>query len=122
MAEMARQYYEEADVAEVMKYFEDDDELVKICNRQRLSLATSPTQSGFRVFAFLIITHKDREGELKYAVVEGANTEQGYIGGAICAERAALARLRLYTDPVILKLVVTTDSTGSAISPGILCR
>jgi len=45
----------------------------------------------------------------------------GYIGGAICAERAALMRLRHLNSPVIKKVIVTTDSIN-AIAPGVLCR
>jgi cytidine deaminase len=47
--------------------------------------------------------------------------EQGYIGGSICAERAALLQLAHYKSPVIKKVIVTTDSE-SPIAPGVLCR
>ena len=47
--------------------------------------------------------------------------EQGYIGGAICAERAALLQLSHYKDPIIKKVIVTTDSE-SPIAPGVQCR
>ena len=52
---------------------------------------------------------------------QGTNAEQGYIGGAICAERAALVRLRLYSNPVILKVVIVTDSVNP-VAPGVMCR
>ena len=88
---------------EITSAFNDHNELVKLCNRQRLQLHNSPAASNFRVFAFLVITADDHEG---YCVVEGANHEQGYIGGAICGERAALSRLRFFKNPKIHKIVV----------------
>lgn len=47
--------------------------------------------------------------------------EQGYIGGAICAERAALLQLSHYEDPIIKKVIITTDSE-TPIAPGVQCR
>lgn len=55
------------------------------------------------------------------ATILGTNSEQGYIGGAICAERAALVRLRQYDKPVIVKVVIVTDSV-QPVAPGVLCR
>jgi cytidine deaminase len=103
---------------EIIPLLSDPDALSRICNRQRLALFSSPAQSNFRVFAYLVITSDDKLG---YSVVEGANMEQGWIGGAICAERAALSRLRFFSNPRIVKVVVTTDS-DQPISPGMLCR
>lgn len=97
---------------------EDDFALVKLANRQRLALSSSPSQSNFRVMAYMVIQADDVNG---YEVIEGANMEEGYMGGAICAERACMSRLRFFTNPVIRLVVVTTDSLG-AISPGMLCR
>lgn len=54
-------------------------------------------------------------------LIHGTNGEQGYIGGAICAERAALLQLGHHKDPKIKKVIVTTDSE-SPIAPGVLCR
>lgn len=54
-------------------------------------------------------------------LIHGTNGEQGYIGGAICAERAALVQLAHYKDPRIMKVIVTTDS-DSPIAPGVQCR
>ena len=104
-----------ADVVPVLK---DDFALVKLCNQQRLALSSSPSQSNFRVMAYMVITADDVEG---YEIIEGANMEEGYIGGAICAERACMSRLRFFVNPAICLVVVTTDSQG-AISPGLLCR
>ena len=110
--------YRPIDCDEVVKNLNDDKSLVALANKQRLQLSYYPSQSNFQVYAFLVITSDDSPG---YKVVEGANHEEGYIGGAICAEHAALSRLRFFKKPVIHLLVVTTDSS-QAISPGMLCR
>lgn len=97
----------------------DDKLLVGVCNEQRLSLASSPAQSGFRVFALLFFTTETIPG---VQLIEGTNSEPSFIGGSICAERAALCKLRMFSNPRILKIVVTTDAKHVAISPGLLCR
>ena len=43
------------------------------------------------------------------------------MGGATCAERAAMVQLRFAPPHKLTKLVIATDSLD-AISPGILCR
>ena len=54
--------------------------------------------------------------------VVGTNDEPGYMGGAICAERAAMCQLRFLSNQfTITKVVIATDST-TPISPGMLCR
>lgn len=83
--------------------FDNDELLVATANAQRRKLPSKPAQSEFRVYAFIII-----EVENRLIVVEGANAEPGYMGGAICAERACLVQLRKYKDPKILKVVVVT--------------
>jgi cytidine deaminase len=99
--------------------YDDNIALVKMCNERRLSLSSSPTQSDFRVFAFLIISSKPDD---QYSIIEGTNAEPGYIGGSICAERSALVKLRfLHTEYSLVKVVVVTDSVNS-VSPGVLCR
>lgn len=110
--------YTPLDVTEVASLIDDDVALVKLCNFQRMALSSSPTQSGFRVFALLFFETSSLPG---IQLVEGSNTEPSYIGGSICAERAALSKLRMFSDPKMVKLVVTTDS-GEPISPGLLCR
>jgi cytidine deaminase len=102
---------------EVMRALEDDVFLARTANDQRLKLPSSPEQSEFRVYALLLV--KLHSG--KAVVVEGSNAEQGYIGGAICAERAALVQLRRLREPKIMKVVVVTDS-AVPIAPGLLCR
>lgn len=100
-----------------------DGELVARTNACRKRLHTSPEQSLFRVSALFIVQEgKTPAGEIPEPIlIEGANAEQGYIGGAICAERSALCQLRFLRDPRILKVVIATDSTVP-ISPGALCR
>lgn len=93
-------------------------EWIQRANERRLALFSSPEQSHFRVTALLAVTSGDHS---EPAVVEGANAEQGYIGGAICAERAALCKLRFLHDPKIWKIIIVTDSQVP-ISPGALCR
>lgn len=53
--------------------------------------------------------------------IVGANDEAGYIGGAICAERAALVQLRFLPNFRLTKVVISTDSVDP-ITPGLLCR
>lgn len=104
----------------VLSQFDDDTEWIRIANGIRLALIEKPSQSFFRVIALMIISQS--EGNQKnWKVVCGSNHEQGYIGGAICAERAAICRLRFYPESVIEKVIVVTDSQHP-ISPGALCR
>lgn len=86
----------------------------------RLNLHSRPAQSFFRVTAILIVSHVVG-GQRIHSFICGSNSEPGNLGGAICAERAALLRLRLLDSPILEKLIVTTDSEH-AISPGSLCR
>lgn len=94
----------------------DDSAMVALANKRRIELSESPSQSEFRVFAILTVLS---EGKLSF--IEGANSEQGYIGGAICAERSALVKLRFVKNPRIKHVTVVTDSV-SPLSPGALCR
>lgn len=93
---------------------------VNLANTVRLQLSTPPAQSHFMVVAIFLITH-EIEGKREYALVVGTNAEHGYIGGAICAERAAICRLRFYNNVEVLKVVVVTDS-NDLVTPGPLCR
>ena len=77
---------------EINVLLNDDVKAVKLANDERLSLASSPTQSEFRVLALLFV-RKPKDDD-SFVIVRGANSEQGYIGGATCAERAALVQLR----------------------------
>ena len=52
----------------------------------------------------------------------GTNDEPGYMGGSICAERAAMVQLRFVPSFQLTKLVIATDCEDVPISPGMLCR
>ena len=93
-----------------------DESLVALANQKRISLPSPPTQSNFRVYAILVVNINGVSH-----TIEGTNAEQGFIGGAICAERSALVKLRYFENPVIERVVVVTDSK-QPISPGLLCR
>jgi cytidine deaminase len=104
--------------------FHRDDDLVTLSNELRESLSSKPTQSLFRVVALLLVTHTEQPEEgsdLRWSVICGSNIEHGYLGGALCAERAALCRTRFLHNVLVRKVVVTTDSSHG-ISPGALCR
>lgn len=101
---------------DVETLYQDDEKLINLCNEMRLSLATAPSQSFFKVCCLLIISY---QGAMKF--LQGANSEEGYIGGAICAERSALVKLRFLDGAKVLKVVIVTDSE-LAVSPGLLCR
>eukprot|EP00980_Cylindrotheca_fusiformis_P002105 scaffold473_cov132-Cylindrotheca_fusiformis.AAC.10 len=113
----------------------EDKEDIQLANELRLSLS-KPSQSSFRVLALLFystssteegakyclppwVAQKTKTGERTYIV--GTNDEPGFMGGAICAERAAMVQLRFVPSFRITKLVICTDST-EPISPGMLCR
>jgi len=111
-----------------------------LAHQYRLSLPSSPSQSNFRVLALLFYEEIiDNEGccetsaishlppWIKQAVgdrtfIVGTNDEPGYMGGAICAERAAMVQLRFVPNFRITKLVIATDCETVPISPGMLCR
>ncbi len=103
--------------AEIVSLCENDVKFVELLNKGRLELFEAPSQSEFRVYAILVLISED--GTL--SLVEGANTESGYIGGSICAERSALAKLRFIQNPKIKLIGVVTDS-DFPVSPGALCR
>jgi cytidine deaminase len=88
----------------------------KLANTERGNLHTAPQQSHFRVYTLFII-----EVDQHLRVIEGTNAEQGYIGGAICAERSAIVQLRFLRNPIIKKIIITTDS-DLPIYCGALCR
>ncbi|KAJ1429388.1 hypothetical protein B484DRAFT_449427 [Ochromonadaceae sp. CCMP2298] len=102
--------------ADIEKLMQDDLAMIQLANTTR-STCDYPSQSKFRVYAILVVETSD--GVLR--MMQGANAEQGYIGGAICAERAALCSLRFTDKPVIKEIVVVTDS-DNPLSPGALCR
>ena len=118
-----------------------DKEDIELSHRYRLSLPSSPSQSSFRVLALLFYKEEDstqssssrnksnntlppwvpRTTNDNRTYIVGTNDEPGYMGGAICAERAAMVQLRFLPNFRITKLVIATDSL-EPISPGMLCR
>lgn len=104
---------------EVSSLLDDKARAISLCNSQRESLHAAPSQSGFRVYCIILFTTPDKHG---LQVVEGTNSEPGmWIGGSICAERAAICKLRFYTAPEIKVVFITSDAMVP-IAPGILCR
>mmetsp|Transcript_27077 Transcript_27077/g.32868 ORF Transcript_27077/g.32868 Transcript_27077/m.32868 type:complete len:316 (+) Transcript_27077:132-1079(+) len=88
----------------------------------RLRIKTKPRQSNFRVAA--IIVYKNLHDGSEHTL-EGTNDEPCHIGGALCAERAALLQLRLmpYTeDDIRITAVYITSDAEEYITPGMMCR
>jgi cytidine deaminase len=94
--------------------------IIEVCHERRLSLATAPTQSLFKVYAILDVLDKSNNSQ---HLIEGANCESGYIGASICAERSALSSraFRVLQKPHIRHIYISTDSS-ECITPGTLCR
>ncbi|GKY93899.1 hypothetical protein MPSEU_000356800 [Mayamaea pseudoterrestris] len=92
----------------------DDTYYLKCAHQIRLSLAP-PIQSNFRVVCILLLKNG--------SVIVGTNDECApNIGGAICAERAALLFYRMqFTKQTIQKVYIVTDA-DAPIPPGTLCR
>lgn len=103
---------------EVQAMFDADSQLVESANAIRMQQPTKPSQSQFRVVAILFVFD---ESTATWSIICGSNQEHGYLGGAICAERAAICRMRFYPYARCKKVIVTTDSKHG-ISPGALCR
>ena len=117
-----------------MKPSKQDVNDMYLAHKYRLSLTSSPSQSSFRVLALLFFEELDaspkvsqlppwvpQRGHDGRTYIVGTNDEPGYIGGAICAERAAMVQLRFLPKFQITKVVIATDSF-EPISPGLLCR
>ncbi|CAM9255383.1 unnamed protein product [Scytosiphon promiscuus] len=96
---------------------EDNASLVAAAHELRRAL-TPPQQSLFRVVCILV--YEDFSGRLHR--ITGTNAESSTIGGSICAERAAMCKLREASDcKRVTKVVVVTDNPGP-LAPGVLCR
>ena len=80
-----------------------------------------PRQSNFRVYAVIRWRHTTTGAR---GWVSGTNSEQAYIGGSLCAERAAAVQLRELGGPrvAVTALYLVSDLTASCITPGVLCR
>ena len=113
---------------------EQDLQDIALAHKYRLSLTTIPTQSSFRVVAIVFYegcggppisdlpcpVADIRCDQRQYLV--GTNDEPGgFIGGSICAERAALVQLRFLPHVKVSKIVIVTDHE-MPIAPGMLCR
>jgi len=97
----------------------DDDisSLIRLAHSTRLSLK-KPSQSYFRVVS--IISYEDFDGNV--VNLFGANIESVFIGGSICAERAALCKLRMaHNVKSVLSILIVSDALFP-LSPGLLCR
>ena len=81
----------------------NDDELISYANTKR-EILSLPSQSNFRVYCLIIVSIADKSNLVEYVLIEGANCEQGYIGGAICAERSAIVQLRSLNSPKVCKI------------------
>ncbi|CAM9286931.1 unnamed protein product, partial [Hapterophycus canaliculatus] len=102
---------------------EDNASLVAAAHELRRAL-TPPQQSLFRVVCILV--YEDFSGRLHRITGEYlfscTNAESSTIGGSICAERAAMCKLREASDcKRVTKVVVVTDNPGP-LAPGVLCR
>jgi hypothetical protein len=109
----------------VLSALDKDD--ILLSHRYRLSLTSSPSQSSFRVLALLFFEPEVEDAKNPNVstlppwvpqttpdgrtYIVGTNDEPGYMGGAICAERAAMVQLRFVPKFTITKLVIATDST-----------
>lgn len=114
---------------------QEDLQDIALAHRYRLSLTTLPTQSSFRVVAIIFYQGSsvapmtnlpcpiaDNRHDTRQYVV-GTNDEPGgFIGGSLCAERAALVQLRFLPHVQVSKIVIVTDHEMMPISPGMLCR
>ena len=86
----------------------------------RMKKITPPRQSNFRVYA--ILTWEDTTHNTK-GWISGTNSEQSFIGGSLCAERAAAVQLRELPSTVqVTAVYLTSDLLGTPITPGVLCR
>ena len=99
------------------KLWGEDVLLVRLANKRRTMIRDVPIMSNFRVVAILLVTSpKGRH------IYEGTNCEPGnYLGGSICAERAAALKARFVDGAQISKVVLVSDS-AEPISPCALCR
>jgi cytidine deaminase len=86
----------------------------------RMKIVVPPKQSHFRVYA--ILTWRDTQSGVT-GYVSGTNSETPFIGGSLCAERAAAVQLReLPSTIVVTAIYLTSDLMDAPITPGVLCR
>ncbi|GMF64789.1 unnamed protein product [Phytophthora lilii] len=98
----------------------EDEQYLSLLEAQRdQHFARAPLLSGFRVLALL--SYEDLDGHTAGKYVVGANAECANIGGATCAERAAMAQLQLLPVRRVRKIYIVSDSP-QCLTPGTLCR
>tara|TARA_B100000780_G_C21093059_1_gene440608 strand:- start:374 stop:1465 length:1092 start_codon:yes stop_codon:yes gene_type:complete len=86
----------------------------------RMKKCIPPRQSMFRVYA--ILTWKNDASNMT-GWVSGTNSESAYIGGSLCAERAAAVQLReLPPTCRVTAVYLCSDLLETPITPGVLCR
>ena len=99
------------------KLWGEDALLVRLANKRRTMIRDPPIMSNFRVVAIILVTSPSGRH-----IFEGTNCEPGnYLGGSICAERAAALKARFVDGAQIGKVVLVSDS-AEPISPCALCR
>lgn len=101
----------------LLQHLGDHEWFIRLANARREALIAPPQLSFFRVYAFLLI----EDSAKRLAIVEGTNSEPSYLGGSICAERAALVQLPRLGAVKVTHVYIVTDSETPA-SPGVLCR
>ena len=99
-----------------------DRDFLKLC-AERMQRVEPPRQSKFRVYAILTWENVDDSGEKRLGWVSGTNSESAFIGGSLCAERAAAVQLReLPRGTRVTGVYLVSDLEQSCITPGVLCR
>ncbi|KAL4167370.1 hypothetical protein KRP22_012856 [Phytophthora ramorum] len=98
----------------------EDEQLLSLLEARRDGhFARLPQLSGFRVLA--LVAYEDLDGRTSDKFVIGANAECANIGGATCAERAAMAQLQLLPVRRVRAVYLVSDSP-QCLTPGTLCR
>lgn len=98
---------------------EDEGYITRV--RALLARSSRPIHSDFLVAA--LVVYEDESGGV--GVVEGLNAETCVLTSAICAERAALLRLRVEPGgcrAVRSVYITSTADDGALVTPGLLCR
>ncbi|KAE9349306.1 hypothetical protein PF008_g6959 [Phytophthora fragariae] len=98
---------------------EDEKYLSLLEARRDTHFTRSPLLSNFRVLA--LFSYEDLDGQTADKFVVGANAECANIGGATCAERAAMAQLQLLPVRRVRSIYIVSDSP-QCLTPGTLCR
>ena len=104
-----RSQYEPLCLEEVLAKLDDDRALVRLCNKQRMSLSCSPVQSGFRVFALLLFRTDTMPG---IQLVEGSNSEPSFIGGSICGTPRVPAATLIHSPLLPVRLLTRFPSAS----------